>query len=273
MEYGQGKTFGLAYWIFNHKRQFRIVQVVSLVFVCLVIWGNNARFALQYLTHRDNDRVVQQSFLDTDILFDSIGAPEPLQVLSVTAMAHDSTHVDAVAFVRNPNRQFASHAMQGKFFVNGVAQPPILFFINPDESMYIPQLSIPSADLTPDVSFVLTDVSWFRARGFMSEARWEVSDIFYGPLAFGDQETDLKRQVSFSVTNKSAYGFENARVTVILKVDDEIVAVANTLTDSFPSFAEKQYTFTWSQELLLNAIPEVQIDVDRSDPDQLLSSN
>lgn len=265
------QAFGLGYWIFTHKRQVHLVQIVALSAACLMIWGVVGMHAVRYLANRSIDQAVQQSFLATDILFDSIATPQPLRVLSVQAVPHDETHVDVVALIRNDNNVFASHEIVGQFSVDGKKQAPVNFFVNANESFYLPQLSIATTATDPSVTFTILSIDWFRVKGEAVQERWDVTDLSYTSLAFSSDEVDLTRQVKCTITNNSAYGFRNAVVTVVLLQDTTVVGVASTSTDTFPSLDSKNYSFTWSEPLPLSAEPQVQVHIDRTDPNQILS--
>ncbi|MEK7539919.1 MAG: hypothetical protein AAB558_01595 [Patescibacteria group bacterium] len=271
MSDGEQKAFGLGYWIFTHKRQVHVGQVGGLGLVCLIIWGIVGVHSVRYLTNRSVDRVVQQSFLATDILFYSIATPQSLRVLSVQVVKHDDTHVDVVALMRNDNAVFASHEVEGQFTVDGVKQAPVSFFVNVNETFYLPQLSILSTASDPSVTFTVLNIDWFRVHGEPLQERWEVSDLAYTSLAFSEDQVDLTRQVKWTLTNKSAYGFRNAVVTVVLLQDTAVVGVGSTVTDRFASLEAKNYSFTWSESLPLSAEPQVQVHVDRTDSNQILS--
>lgn len=268
---GEQKAFGLGYWIFTHKRQVHLSQVVGLGVVCLSIWGLVAVHSIRYFTNRSVDQAVQDSFLATDILFDSIATPQPLRILSVQAVRHDDTHIDVVALIRNDNTVFASHEVEAQFVVDGVRQAPIQFFVNPGETFYLPQLSILSSASDPSVTFSILSIDWFRVRGAPLQERWGVTDLAYTSLAFSADEVDLTRQVKCTITNQSAYGFRNVSVTVLLLQDSVVVGVGSTTTDRFASLESKNYSFTWSDSLPLDADPLVQVHVDRTDPNQILS--
>lgn len=263
MSDGEQTAFGLGYWMFSHQHHVRWFQSGVLGMVCLVIWGTIAFQGINYLRNRSVDQEVQRSFLATDISFDSIARPEPLRVLTVQVVRHDETHVDAVALLKNPNQVFASHAALGQFTVEGKKQDPIPFFVNPVDSFYLPQLSISSEVNQPEVTFTVLSIDWYRIHGEILQEKWQISEPAYTAVAL-EQETDLQRQVKFSVYNGSAYDFSNVRVTVVLLDDTEVVGVASTVTGQFESLSSKEYLFTWSQPLSLQAIPEVTIHVDRS---------
>lgn len=264
-------SFDLGYWIFNHKRQVHLANIGILVLANVIIWGINARFGFMYLANRQVDADVQAGFLATDILFSSIATPKPIQIASVQAMRHDSTHIDVVALIKNPNQVFASHQVVGQFVVGGEPQPPVSFFVNANEIFYLPQLSVESTELDPAVTFSILSVDWFRLHGEVSQEHWEITDVTYTSLAFADKNIDLRRQVTATITNRSAFGFKQARITVVLLLDSQVVGVASTVTDVFAALSSKPYTFTWSQDLPLSATPEIQIHIDRSDPNQILS--
>lgn len=271
MSDGEQQAFGLGYWIFTHKRQVHLAQVVALGFACLVIWGVVGMHSVRYLANRSIDQAVQHSFLATDILFDSIATPQPLRVMSVQAVPRDETHVDVVAFIRNDNIVFASHEIVGQFTVDGEKQAPVNFFVNANETFYLPQLSIVTESTDPSVTFSILSIDWFRVKGDIIQERWDVSDLFYSSLAFSSDQVELTRQVKCTLTNNSAYGFRNVIVTVVLLQDSTIVGVASTNTDTFASLESKNYSFTWTEALPLSAQPEVQVHIDRTDPNQILS--
>lgn len=271
MSDGETKAFGLGYWIFTHKHQVHLSQVIGLAVISLIIWGNVGIHGVRYLTNRSVDAAVQQSFLATDILFNSLATPDPLRVLSVQAVPHDDTHIDVVALIRNDNIVFTSHRVEGQFTVDGVKQAPVIFFVNPNETFYLPQLSIKSTASDPSASFTILNVDWFRLHGEPIQERWEVSDLTYTSLAFSADQVDLTRQVKCTITNKSAYGFRNATVTVVLLQDSNVIGVGSTATDRFASLESKNYSFTWSENLSLTAEPLVQVHIDRTDSNQILS--
>lgn len=268
---GEQKAFGLGYWIFTHKRQVHLGQIAGLVFVCLIIWGNVGMHGIRYLTNRSVDAAVQQSFLATELLFGSIATPQSLRVLSVQAVPRDDTHIDVVALIRNENTVFASHQVEGQFTVDGQKQSPVTFFVNANETFYLPQLSIVSSATDPSVTFTILSVDWFRVRGEPLQERWEVTDLTYTSLAFSGDQIDLTRQVKCTITNNSAYGFRNAVVTVVLLQDTVVVGLGSTTTDQFASLESKNYSFTWSESLPLSAEPLVQVHIDRTDSNQILS--
>lgn len=265
-------AFSLGYWVFAHQQQVHWLQVGVLSLVCMIIWGINTVQGARYLANRSVDQEVQRSFLATDISFSALARPQALRVLSTAAVRHDATHVDVVALVKNQNTVFASHQVVGEFTVDGAKQAPVTFFTNVDETQYVPQLSINYTGTSlPEVTFTILSVDWFRIHGTPLEDKWIVSDVSYEAIALTQSDIDLKRQVKATVMNASAYDFQAVRVTVVLLQNSKVMGVASTLTDLFSSLESKAYSFTWSQDYPLSAIPQVEVHVDRSEPNQILS--
>lgn len=270
MSDGEQTAFSLGYWVYAHQKQVRWLQLGALGTACLIIWGINTWQGIRYLVNRPVDMEVQRSFLATDISFSSLARPQALRVLSAEAIRHDATHVDVVALVKNQNTVFASHEVMGQFTVAGVKQAPVTFFTNVDETQYVPQLSISyTGTSVPEATFSILSTDWFRIHGTPLQDKWIVSDVSYEAIALVQSDIDLKRQVKSTILNASAYDFQQVRVTVVLLQNDVVVGVASTLTDEFSSLESKNYSFTWSQDLSLSAIPHIEVHVDRSDPNQI----
>ncbi|EKD79123.1 MAG: hypothetical protein ACD_41C00160G0002 [uncultured bacterium] len=289
----RGQDLKVAYWYNTHRAQVRTaaygvaIGAVSILWLVVIILG------IQVWLGWDNTNRAITDLSTTQVIYDSIQAPQALVVTDTAAVSHTSDTVDVYVIVTNPNTYYA-----GRFSytvtVNGTPYAYHNGSVMPESTSYLVISNLPGSS-SPAASAVITETNWQRIRGpqptveFIpqnvalstseiplvaeSVATTAPADDFATPEETEpvDVPGQTISQITADLTNASAYGFRRVTVTAVIKNSAGMIeGIQQTVLSDVPSFSELPLLFTWQRRFNFNSQPSIIVETDMWDEANLI---
>lgn len=290
----QGQDLKLAYWYNTHRDQVRTAAYGVAIAAVAVLWLVVIILLVRVIMQRAATNRAVTGLADTQVIYDSIRAPQSLSVTVADAVSHTSTTVDAYAIVHNPNVYYAAR-FSYTLTLPGAAYEYSDGIVMPNSDSYIVVSGLTGTPTT-SADVVITDVTWQRIRGPQPDAEFLVNDVALNtseiPLGattddttptgefVTPDETDAAEeaqpgktisQVGGSLTNASAYGFRQVKVTaVITTTAGTIEGIQQVILSNVQSFSDNALLFSWQRRFNFNDVPRVIVETDVWDEDNLI---
>ncbi|MBU0731779.1 hypothetical protein KKC88_02765 [Patescibacteria group bacterium] len=178
---------------------------------------------------------------------------------------------DLMGFITNPNPDWSAKTLFYTFTGSGGTTQPVESFILPGETKTLTDLGVPNSGTgTSKPKIVISDIKWLKAKTDMPELIFEFNDLKYQtaePVSGDDSAGSI---VSGTVINKSAFGFYETKVTVVLTYSNAPVGVGVTRINDFKSFEERPIELRFPDRYPIGVDMEPEIEVNILDEDNLI---
>lgn len=259
--------FKIGYWLVNNKA--RLVKLAKyLLFGLIALLG--AVFLLYLLRYIADFRQAGQymsQISGREVNYGGISQPSPLEIGNTFSFPVGADKKDLMGYVTNPNPDWS-----GKAFVYSFAGAgsPRESFILPGETKALTELGVPGGGPGGRPSLVVSDVRWLKAKAGLPELNFEFKDLEYRTAESASGGEAAGSIVSGTVVNKSAFGFYETKVTVVLAYGGNPVGVGVTRIDDFRSFEEKPVELRFPDRYPIGVDIEPEIEVNILDEDNLI---
>lgn len=289
-----GQDLKLAYWYNTHRAEIRTAAYGTAIAAVSILWLIVIVLFIRWSLRQGATNQAINQLADTQVIYDSIRAPQALIVTASAAVTHTSSTIDIYALITNPNRYHVGR-FQYTVTVNGVAYDYNDGIIMPaaDSAIVVPNLT---GAVTNSVAVTIGEVTWQRIRGPQPVAEFLTKDLalvtseiplpdttteatdeateFATP---DDAETDSAppgepiSQVAGTLTNASAYGFRRVKATaVITSVGGNIIGAQQVVLSNVASFSDTALRFNWQRRFEFNSQPSVLVETDLWDSGNLI---
>lgn len=300
----RGSDLKAAYWINTHRQEvYAAIRIIGFIIVGFIWLGVLLQVVIYIKNYNKTERALAEAG-KVQVIYDSIIAPKDLVVLARDATPHSDITIDAHAVIENPN-QFYAGRFSYSFTIQGVTKTFDTGLVMPKETTYLIVNNV-VAPKTASVEVKIEEVTWQRVRGPEIETDFQVADLTLstGELALSSSsqassnddveepsiieedefvipitepvEEEVKSGDSFTqltaqITNASAYGFERVRIMAILRNEqDQIVAAQQVVWSNVGSFTTLPLEINWIERFAFNTKPELFIQTDKWDMDNLI---
>ncbi|MFA6474586.1 MAG: hypothetical protein WCV88_00105 [Patescibacteria group bacterium] len=299
----EGKDLQWAYWFNTHKDQVYTALYGVGIAAVSILWLVNIVLLVIYLVNEPKTNTAINELGTTNVIYDSIKAPEALIIKEVKVLPHTSAVFDVYAIVTNPNS-----TQVGNFtYTFNVLGKPYTFkdgVILPGETIYLVANNISGQATTQtEATLVPSDVTWHRVRGPQIQTEFTIKDIKVGRTnlsvttapekttieninsntnssEFATPETNTNTppilgetitQLTSTLTNASAYGFKKVIVTAVIKDStNTIVGIQQQVLTNVASFQDYPLAFNWRRLFEATATGEVTVTTNVRDSGNLI---
>lgn len=291
----RGQDLKLAYWYNTHRTQVRTAAYSAASVAIAGLWLVVILLFIQLLLHWDDTNRAIADLSTTEVIYDSIQAPQALVVTDVAAVSHSSDKVDVYAIVSNANTYYV-----GRFSytvtINGTAYEYQDGVVMPNSQTYI-VLSGINGTISSSANCVINEIAWQRIRGPQPTTEFIAQNVALSTSEIPIESTDPATpattdefatpedetteddevpgqtiaQVTVDLTNASAYGFRDVTVTAIItNPTGTIEGIQQTILSNVQSFSDVPLLFTWQRRFNFNSEPTVVVETDVWDDANLI---
>ncbi|EKD78638.1 MAG: hypothetical protein ACD_41C00306G0008 [uncultured bacterium] len=291
----QGQDLKMAYWYNTHRAQVRTAAYGVAIAAVALLWLIVIILFVRVLLDRSATNRAIHDLAATQVIYDSIQAPQPLTITAVDAISHTTESVDAYAIVSNPNTYYAARFTY-TVTINGTAYSYTDGGVMPKSDTYIVVSGV-AGSATASADLTIQETTWQRIRGPQPDATFLVNDAELAtneiPIGsttdttttdsdFATPEDDEAiddtpapgktiSQVSGSVTNTSAYGFRQVKVTALVTTPAGTVeGVQQVILSDVASFSDSALLFSWQRRFNFNDVPKIIVETDVWDETNLI---
>ncbi len=276
----EGLTVGkleIGLWFLSHRRKFIYILYTILIIVSIICWSIFIyTFGHYVLIGMVQDRKMLEELSQyngaiPDILMRQAAVPlvlgEP-QVLSVGMNVYD-----IAVKIMNPNKnhwaEFDYHLEGSNGAIFGKSQG----FILPQESKYTLSLGNTLLSRPSKVFFVIDHIKWGRISGHnfpdweaykSSRLDFTVSGEKFTPANINILSENVNlNELSFTISNNTAYNYYTVDLIILLRDNSNIVAVNRYNVDNFYNETNRNISVTWPGTINrvhnIDIIPEINI--------------
>ncbi|MFH1426691.1 MAG: hypothetical protein ABIG66_04680 [Candidatus Kerfeldbacteria bacterium] len=261
------------YWIATHRSQIKMAGTVALavvagasVLVFLII-------TINWLTHIGQTNEIEAGLSQSVISYGQVEKPLNPVVVKSTAVRRDDSSIDIAVHVRNPNETWSATSLDYEILAGGVSAGRETITMAPMQEKYLVRSGVPfTGSSVPTVSAVLQSSSWIKTADLevLPVDAWEFIQPSFRYID-GTDASVFKSELSFTLRNKSVYGFREPQV-VVLMVDDSnnIEAIASVVVDMIGSLETKEMVFRWPMKLERSLSPLIYVNVDKITEERII---
>lgn len=264
-------TLETGVWVISHQKYF----VITLVIILALIGVSTVGYSLYNLAHyliigrAQDERLRHELSSASTIIHNQYGNIGYLNIGAVQVMPNQNGTIDFVGKIKNTTVRGVIY-FSYYFDVNGQEVGGGTDFILPTETKYVVALGQTASVQGSTTNLVVSNVELRRLDPAIID-HWQkyqtdhlnfvVSDAKFIPGQIsGLSEKLYLGEVSFTVTNMSAYGYKDARLLVILKSGNRLVGVTHYYLKNFRSGESRPVRFTWTGGV--SAVNQVEVRPD-----------
>ncbi len=262
------------YWLVTHKPLLCVSLLIALSSLAAISVGALVWTSAQWLLHRSSTQKIEQSLLNSPVLFANRIAPQALQNIRSTAIRRDDSHVDALVQLSNPNTTWGALNHVVEVIVGGQSAGSATVSLAPGQTWYITRMNVPWTDpILPRVELVVHDAAWRRMPDIAAVIAdtWEYTDTSFGYVDAVTTDAVFQSELSLTVRNTSIVGFREPEVVVTLQDDTGVsVAVGSIVFSQIGSLESRSIRLLWPQRYPRSLTPVIHMNVDKMNEDRII---
>jgi len=264
--YKESKKLKIALWFVTHKRIIKrgLTLLLILLDIALVTFAY-VRFENYLLSIKEERRMLEQMSLQTVDYkkWQQKNQPQPLEVITQTAVRSGRQKYDFIALVRNPNKKWLVSSLKYKFKWASNESNVAESFILPEEQKYLLIFGEKSTDPPRNVQLEFQNLSWQRITPKLDfpEIRKNVFEI--SEKKFIPKGALPLNKVSFKVKNNSIFNFWKVNFNIILYQGKNIVGANSAILRQFLSGQIREVEVSWVETLpeVSHVVIDPEIDI------------
>lgn len=262
---------GFSYWFVSHKLAIKRIAT-ALFFAFDIVLGAYLIYLLIVnigIRQAEHDALIASFLGDGGLAKTAAGAaalaPASLQTGAIATIVSGAA-ADIVVPVANPNAKWGARFTY-HFMVSGKATAPRAGFVLPGETRLLYDLNVEGGAAVQSVE--ITDVAWVRDIDYQTTYEQRLRGIeFTGVEYIVPEELSIGEQlpisrVRFTVANKTAYSYRDARFTVVLLSGSATVGVNSVALDELRTGQSAAMEATWFGRLprvtSVQIVPEINV--------------
>lgn len=262
----------IGYWIVSHKPTLKKWWAITLLaFLGFSLIWMVVFVSLFFTNQAHDDTLVFQAASRLGRFAAGVHAPQDLSVGAVTLLTRDRQHVDAVAWLENPNTDWGAVKVQYHWQIDGQNTNQETIFINPAAKRPAIGLNIAVSGDNHQASITVDNVEWTRVGQASLPSPIFVNDaLTISPTTITVNGASIKTvNLRATVTNRSVYNYYRVVVPVVLLSGDQIVAADLLSFDRWPTLTSRTIASSWpfaiSDATNAQILPQVsQFDADNT---------
>lgn len=161
-------------------------------------------------------------------------APIEPVISSIKHLSIGDKKYNLVAFIENPNKDWAIKEFEYRFVVNGEILETQKAFLNPGESRLLINLAYETKKPIKDLDIQTANWHWRRYDNDTKVVDWSLTDISFKPIS-----NDLPAQVFWTVQNMSLFDLRKVIFQILLFNGSKLISVNEMQSSDFMSLDKK----------------------------------
>ncbi len=270
------RELDFGYWLATHRQLLHRILISVLGIIAAASIGLFLYTTVIWVTHIQQTDDILSALSLPDVNYQAIRRPEELVVRSARAVIRDDHSIDIVAHLQNPNDIWAAVEITYEMTVAGATTGIATTALAPSEEKYITKQSIPfSGAEAPAIRVEIHDVQWkkFVDTSNLPTTEWIFSNAHYAYVQSAAEDIPLRTELTFTIQNKSVYGFREAQVVVLLHDDNgDIHGIGSVTLDEIVTEESRSLTFRWPLRLPTGLQPTIYVNIDQLTENRIIRS-
>ena len=162
-------------------------------------------------------------------------APQEPEVGEAQYLAIGNQKYNLVAFLTNPNEDWAVVEFEYRFLVNDQPLKTEKAFLNPGEGRFLITLAYESKEAIKKIEIETANWYWRRYNNDTKVVNWSLTDIKFNPLS-----SDLPAQAFWTAQNMSLFDLRKVIFQIALFNGQKLIAVNEIQASDFMSLDKKE---------------------------------
>lgn len=241
-----------SYWWFGHKKLLKRFLLLALMILNLALFINVSIYFIKYISERNISSWPNSmigSAVDWPKVHD-VFSPKGVLVKNSEVLAISPGVFDVMVWIENPNIKWYGQQVEYKLVFAGQKSESQTTFLLPGEEKLVFVQNFRSTDsnaINETARVIFSDIKWkyIEEANTYSLPSFEVSDIKLERL--DDQTT--KTRVTANIKNRSLSGFQNVKITAVVRSGDQPIAVNSASVQSFEIQDTRPIDIRFSQNI------------------------
>jgi hypothetical protein len=269
------KNLEAGLWWVKNRGKLKKGVIAVLLAICVISVGYALfGFGHYFLKGMWDDRKLVSDLVNTTTVspdFLEQRAAKDLSLSAISVLENGSTY-DLYLSVQNPNpRHWGSFSYC--FKTGEIELECGTDFLLPNEKKIISALGLKISSRPTNARFIINQIGWKKLSAhdipdwssYKNERlQIEIKNVSFKPAAASDLSEKISlNSLSFSASNRSAYGFWEAPLTIILYRSNRIVGISKYTLKELASYDTREINITWPGDLSgvndIDIIPDINI--------------
>lgn len=268
------RKLDFGYWVATHRKQLKTALTVVIGAIAAASVLVFLFYLIMWLTHIAETNRINEELNSSVINFNATEQPRSIETLMTTSVRRDDERVDVVVHVRNPNATWSASAMEYELLIGGQSAGMKTITLASMQEKYLVQTNIPYTGTSlPPVSLSIQQVEWKRTadQEALPTDDWEFINPSFRYIGEGSETSLFKSELSFTIQNRSVFGFREPEVVVQMKdASGTVQAVDAIILDQIDSLETRDLTFKWPERLPRTLDPVIWINVDKITEERII---
>jgi hypothetical protein len=268
------RELSFGYWIATHRRLLHRILIGFLSILAASQIGTFVYTSINWVSHIQETSDILTDLGSSDVLFDAIRRPVDIAVHSAQAVIRDDHSIDVVVNLQNQNDIWAATDITYEITIGGSSTGVSNTTLAPQEEKFLTKQSLPfSGTSAPAVQVNITDVTWkkFVDTSRLPTDNWIYTNAHYGYVQSSAADVPFKTELTFTVQNKSLYGYREVNVVAVLQDESgNIHGIGSVILEEMRSEQAKTLTFRWPLRLPTDSTPVIHVNVDHLNEDNII---
>jgi hypothetical protein len=264
------------YWLATHRILLRRLFVGFLGLIAASQVGLFVYTGANWLTHMQQTNDILSSLSLPIANYQAMQRPQDPVVRKAIAVKRDDKSIDLVVNMLNNNTIWAAAEITYEVIVGGSTTGTTTTALAPGEEKFLTKQSIPfSGEHAPAVQVNILNVMWqkFADRSRLPIQDWIFTNADYGYVQSAAEDVPFRTELTFTIQNKSVYGFREANIVVLLEDSDGTIhGIGSVILDTFLTEEKRDLTFRWPLRLPTNLTPVIYVNIDQLTEDQIIQT-
>ncbi len=230
------KDLDKALFFLKHKTLFKKILFSLAIFIIVLIYFKLLLSFIQYFRSANYYLLAQEIDYSLDWqTHHQARAPQEPEISEAQYLAIGNQKYNLVAFITNPNEDWAVLEFEYRFLVNDQPLKTQKAFLNPGEGRFLITLAYESKEAIKKIELQTANWHWRRYNNDTKVVNWSLTDIKFNPLS-----SDLPAQAFWTAQNMSLFDLRKVIFQIVLFNGQKLIAVNEIQASDFMSLDKKE---------------------------------
>ena len=230
------KDLDKALFFLKHKTLFKKILFSLAIFIIVLIYFKLLLSFIQYFRSANYYLLAQEIDYSLDWqTHHQARAPQEPEISEAQYLAIGNQKYNLVAFITNPNEDWAVLEFEYRFLVNDQPLKTQKAFLNPGEGRFLITLAYESKEAIKKIEIETANWYWRRYNNDTKVVNWSLTDIKFNPLS-----SDLPAQAFWTAQNMSLFDLRKVIFQIVLFNGQKLIAVNEIQASDFMSLDKKE---------------------------------
>lgn len=245
------------YFILSHRSIFQKILLGFFGAIILFLYIYFLVFLIRYI-QAPSFTSLAQDIRENSVnwqIWHSERRPQALNISNPQYLSLGSNRYDLVAFINNPNNNWAAPSLEYIFVVNGQEIAAEQSFINPGENRLLVKTAYQSNGSITSINAKFGAIKWQRFSSNDPVVNFDITDVKFQPVTRqteGKNSIVIPPRLTWKAQNVSLHDFWLVGWQAALFSGEKLVGVKETKSSNFDSLQSRDLEVVW-----LNDLPRV----------------